>query len=216
MRKQLQDIREWHRVFAWWPVVTIDGRRVWWEHVERRYRFSSWWDDYYEFRAPLPLHREPGRGSVSAWPEIEYEESYPVDEDFAEITSDSPPPSFKDAGAWLLRELPRAAENMTCFCKVTRGKDRITGKPVCRVTFSTYGWSGAESIIRLIERRVDLNYHMVSWRRGGHYTFEVKVEPSARPVADVRKQAWATRRAKYGAHGHAGGYSRTIPTQEGR
>jgi len=50
MRRQLQDPREWHTVFAWLPVVTDDGQRIWLEHVERRYRFSSWWEDYFEYR----------------------------------------------------------------------------------------------------------------------------------------------------------------------
>jgi hypothetical protein len=29
MRRQLQDLSEWHTVFAWFPVTTIDGQRVW-------------------------------------------------------------------------------------------------------------------------------------------------------------------------------------------
>lgn len=53
MRKQLQDQRQWHPMFAWWPVTTIDGQRVWLERVERRYKFSSWWEDYYEYRVEV-------------------------------------------------------------------------------------------------------------------------------------------------------------------
>lgn len=56
MRKQLQDGREWHSVFAWWPVTTICGKRVWLEQVDRRYKFSSWWEDYYEFRLAPEAH----------------------------------------------------------------------------------------------------------------------------------------------------------------
>ncbi|NIJ18488.1 hypothetical protein FHS95_000157 [Sphingomonas naasensis] len=52
MRRQLRDQTEWHRVFAWWPVTTIDGQRVWLEHVERQYWGSSWFDDYYHYRLP--------------------------------------------------------------------------------------------------------------------------------------------------------------------
>lgn len=141
------------------------------------------------------------------WPEIEYEKCYPVDEDFTSITATDPRPDFKAAGQWLLRELPRAAENMCCSCRVTRTKDRW-GKPIHRIHFSTGGWSGAESIIRLIERRIDLSHCMESWRRGGHYVFEVPIEISARPISEVRKQAWATRRAKYGQSGHNGSYTR--------
>jgi len=139
---------------------------------------------------------------VSDWPAIEYDDCYPVDEDFPEFTATTPPLSFSAAGEWLLRELPRATEHMCCSCWITRGKD-IMGKPVHRINFSTGGWSGAESIIRLIERRIDLQHAMLSWRRGGHYVFEVPVKPSTRPISEVRAQAWATRRAKYGPRGHA-------------
>lgn len=135
------------------------------------------------------------------WPAIEYDDGYPVDEDFASFTAKEPPLSFAAAGEWLLRELPSAAENMCCSCRITRGKD-IVGRPVHRIAFSTGGWSGAESIIALIERRADLNHLMQSWRRGGHYVFEVPVAKTGRPISEIRKQAWATRRAKYGEHGH--------------
>jgi hypothetical protein len=144
---------------------------------------------------------------MTDWPEIEYAECYPVDEDFADFTATEPALSFKNAGEWILRELPRASEHMCCSCRITRGRD-ILGKPVHRITFSTGGWSGAESIIGLINRRIDLRRHMLSWRRGGHYVFEVAVQPDAKSVSDVRRQAWETRRAKYGDSGHAGTYSR--------
>lgn len=158
------------------------------------------------------LHRERDFAmadeSIAAdWPEIEYEECYPIDEDFVawgNVTS--PPLDINKAGAWLLRELPRAAENMCCSCRVRKGRN-LMGKPVLLIEFSTSGWSGAESIIALINRRVDLRWHMLSWRRGGHYVFEVKAPP-ARPISEVRKQAWATRRAKYGESGHGGSYAR--------
>ena len=136
-------------------------------------------------------------------PEIEYEDCYPVDEEFASITATEPPLSIKGGAEWLLAELPRAAENMPCFCDVKGGKDLVTKKPVRLIHFSTGGWSGAESIIALIQRRVDLRYHMLSWRRGGHYVFEVPAEAKTpRPISEVRKQAWATRRAAYGEKGH--------------
>lgn len=141
------------------------------------------------------------------WPEIEYEDCYPVDEDFSAFTSTTPSPSFEKAGEWLLRELPRACEYMCCQCSVRRAKDRF-GKPVYRIKFSTMGWSGAESIIALIKRRFDMHHMVVSWRRGGHYVLEVPFKLNTRPISEVRKQAWATRRAKYGERGHNGSYTR--------
>jgi len=47
------NLTDWHTVFAWWPVTTIDGYCVWWEHVERRMWGSSWFDDYFEYRILL-------------------------------------------------------------------------------------------------------------------------------------------------------------------
>ena len=148
------------------------------------------------------------------WPEIEYEECYPVDEEFTDFSVDHLPLSLADARDWLLRELPRACEFMCCSSRVRDAKD-IMGKPVKHIHFSTGGWSGAESIIRLIERRFDLAHHMLSWRRGGHYVFEIKApEKVARPISEIRKQAWETRRAMYGPHGHNGSYSRPTPKEK--
>lgn len=141
----------------------------------------------------------PEACELQAWPEIEYDSGYPVDEDFAAFAT--VPLSFEGAREWLLRELPRACLFMCCACKVRRGKS-ATGKPVWRINFSTMGWSGAESIIGLINGRPDLRYQMVSWRRGGHYVFEVPFTKTNRPIGEIRKQAWATRRAKYGERGH--------------
>lgn len=145
---------------------------------------------------------------MSDWPAIEYEDCYPIDEDFVAFGNvSSPPLNMKAAGEWLLRELPRAAEHMCCSCRVRKAKS-ITGNPVLLVEFSTGGWSGAESIIGLINRRIDLRHHMLSWRRGGHYIFEVPAPIAIRTTSEIRKQAWATRRAKYGERGHNGSYSR--------
>lgn len=143
----------------------------------------------------------------TSWPEIEYDGCYPVDEEFADFTTDKLPLSFPEARAWLLRELPNACLYMCCQCDVRRAKDRL-GKPIWRINFSTMGWSGAESIIGLINSRADLRLQMYSWRRGGHYVFEVPFVKSERPVGEIRKQAWQTRREKYGERGHAGSYTR--------
>jgi hypothetical protein len=137
---------------------------------------------------------------------IEYEDGYPEDEEFSAVAAMDPKPSFEAGAAWLLRELDRAAQHMPCFFSTRRGRS-LMDKPVLLIDFSTGGWSGAESIIALIERRVDLRYHMLSWKRGGHYVFEVPM-PARRDIADVRREAWATRRAKYGPAGHRGSYAR--------
>jgi len=48
----VRKLSEWHPVFAWWPVTTINGQRVWWERVERHLWGSAWFDDYFHYRLP--------------------------------------------------------------------------------------------------------------------------------------------------------------------
>lgn len=130
------------------------------------------------------------------WAPIEYEEGYPVDEGFGHFCRHDPPLDFHRAAHWLLTELPRAAENMACaYCKVTDGVDEITDSPIKLIEFSTGGWSGAESIIGLIERRFDMAHLMHSWKRGGHFVFEIPAyllkyasmeEASAAQAGDTR------------------------------
>lgn len=50
MRWQAIDTRQWHRVFAWWP-VRIGSRWIWLEHYERKLdRVGVWGDGYYSVR----------------------------------------------------------------------------------------------------------------------------------------------------------------------
>jgi hypothetical protein len=96
------------------------------------------------------------RASIpSAWEPFDYDDGYPEDEEFSAF--DEAPFDFYQAAHWLLAELSRAAENMPCFCEVEDGFDSFWEKPVKVIHFSTGGWSGAESIIGLIERRFDIS-----------------------------------------------------------
>jgi len=36
------DCLPWHEVFAWWPVKTISGKRVWWKKVFKRRVWVVW------------------------------------------------------------------------------------------------------------------------------------------------------------------------------
>jgi hypothetical protein len=36
------DCYPWHTVFAWLPVKTITGRRIWWEKVMKRKIWVTW------------------------------------------------------------------------------------------------------------------------------------------------------------------------------
>jgi hypothetical protein len=122
-------------------------------------------------REPSPAVSALTGFDPSRWPAIEYDDGYPEDEEFGYF--DDTKLSFHGAASWLLAELPRAADNMPCFCAVKDGVDSFWEKPVKVIAFSTGGWSGAEAIIRLIERRYDMSHFMLSWQRGGHYVFEL-------------------------------------------
>lgn len=110
-----------------------------------------------------------------AWPCVEWEDGYPTAEDDDFLAWSSLPLDFRHAAQFLLRELPEAAANCCASCNVVDGMDGITGKLVKLIAFTTGGWSGAESLIAFIESRPDTSHFMLSWRRGGHYLFEIPV-----------------------------------------
>jgi hypothetical protein len=105
----------------------------------------------------------------AAWPEVDWEDGYPVDEEFKAF--EGLRLDFDEAALFLMHELPKAAANCVASCEVIDGKDRW-GDPVQQIHFSTGGWSGAESLLGFISSRFDTRHFMESWRRGGHYVFE--------------------------------------------
>jgi hypothetical protein len=107
----------------------------------------------------------------NAWPEVEWEEGYPTAEDDDFKAWDGLPLDFGEAARFVLRELPKAAENCCAYCDVSEVEEY--GEMLKRIHFSTGGWSGAESLIAFIESRFDTRHFMESWRRGGHYVFEI-------------------------------------------
>lgn len=138
-------------------MTVSDIRRRAWETRRQKYGEKGYGPGAYG------LGQRPER----VWPSVEYDGGYPVDEEFRAFTRKRPPLDFVLAARWLLQELPRAAENMLCACEVRDGQG-------CKlIEFSTLGWSGAESLIALINRRIDMRRLMLSWRRGGHYVFEI-------------------------------------------
>lgn len=108
------------------------------------------------------------------WPEVEWEECYPTAEDDDFAAWDGLPLDFNEAAKFLLRELPRAADNCCAWGTV---QDAYAfddmDRPCKLIKFSTGGWSGAESLIGFIGSRFDTKHFMLSWRRGGHYEFEI-------------------------------------------
>jgi hypothetical protein len=99
------------------------------------------------------------------WPAIEWDGGYPTDASLDTIRT--LPLDFGEAAAFIRRELRRCAES----CCASYGEDE--GDQYLFICFSTGGWSGAEQLMALIEKRVDTSHHMYQWRRGGHYEFRV-------------------------------------------
>jgi len=117
--------------------------------------------------------RPTGAIPCAAWPEVEWDENgYPTAEDDDFLAYAGLPLDFRAAADFIRRELPFAAEVCCASCEEEAGTD-ICGKPVTLLHFSTGGWSGAESLLAFIESRFDTRYFMLSWRRGGHYVFEL-------------------------------------------
>ena len=41
------DCYPWHEVFAWWPVKTITGKRLWWTKVYKRKVWLVWGSSFH-------------------------------------------------------------------------------------------------------------------------------------------------------------------------
>jgi hypothetical protein len=143
-------------------------------------------DDFGRSGAEAPSGQSPSGLSQSSlsqakptvpnaeWPEVEWEDGYPTAEDDDFLAWAGLPLNFNEAAKFVLRELPRAAENCVAFCEVEDAfEEHYPDEPIKRIQFSTGGWSGAESLLGFISSRFDTRHFMESWRRGGHYVFEV-------------------------------------------
>lgn len=124
-----------------------------------------------------------------AWPSVEWEDGYPTAEDDDFMAWDGLPINFKLAARFVVEALSDAANNCCASCDIDRTEKAL------HVRFSTGGWSGAESLINFIEGRPDTEYFMMSWRRGGHYEFEIPAHliavatPCAQPSAPSQEQS---------------------------
>lgn len=110
---------------------------------------------------------------MSKWPEIEWDDCYPTDESIAAVEAAFKTARIdgKEAAAFMMRELPKCAQNCCASCHIM--DDTVHKRPIKRIEFSTGGWSGAEQLMGLIETRFEMKQFMFSWQRGGHYVFEV-------------------------------------------
>lgn len=109
------------------------------------------------------------------WQPIEWDDGYPTDESL-EYYENVRSFGFEGSGEFLVDTLKTCVGNCCAFYRERNGKDTF-GKSVLLIDFSTGGWSGAEDIISIIQRNIFLSRYMLSWRRGGHYVFEIPVAP---------------------------------------
>ena len=75
--------------------------------------------------------------------------------------------------AWnfLKRVLQECANNNCSSFSLDVFKDPWRTSEDEEITFTTGGWSGAESLIYAIEKNVWLSQYLYTWRRGGLYVF---------------------------------------------
>lgn len=122
-----------------------------------------------------PAASSPDGADPSRWPSVVWDDDgYPVAEEDGFAQWRALPPDLTKAARFLLDELPFAATRCCCSCWIEDAYDiRYRNRPLRRIHFSTGGWSGAESLMALIESRYDTQHFMELWRRGGHYVFEI-------------------------------------------
>lgn len=109
---------------------------------------------------------------LRGFPVIEWEDGYPTDESLEAFRA-VPPVSFGvlEAETTLRRELAACAEH--CCASYEEAETEHFGRPVIECFFSTGGWSGAEAVIGALLQKFWIRYLHVSWRRGGHFVFQV-------------------------------------------
>ena len=105
---------------------------------------------------------------MTTFPHLEWDDNgYPTEASVDAVARSDVFLSDKEAGAWLRRELARCAE-LTCASYDEEDTTDWSGRPITHLSFSTGGWSGAETLIDVIEARLfDLGRAMVQWCRGG-------------------------------------------------
>lgn len=115
------------------------------------------------------------------------DDGYPTEESLAELKAQ--PLDFYSAARWIVNELPKAnlyAQSETLAPSIARSHDAFTREPKTVVRYSTLGWSGNEDIIATATDRFDIAHFLVSWRKGGHFVFEVP-DAITQPVRNGRR-----------------------------
>lgn len=105
--------------------------------------------------------------------DLEVDDGYPNDDRVAEIAM----VSIRRADEWLRDVLPSAILSLPCgHAEVEDAVERWSDRPVKRISISTGGWSGCESIIYAVLEHPVMRRRLVTEHRGGHYVFVVPGE----------------------------------------
>lgn len=104
---------------------------------------------------------------VAEWFEIE--DGYPTDESLERLAA----VDAADIDWWarfIVFDLPEIRAQM---CGGASCVDVTEAPNAVHVSLSTAGWSGVEDVMDIIESKAGAVFFMSSWRRGGHYEFNV-------------------------------------------
>lgn len=83
--------------------------------------------------------------------------------------------SLQDADKFLLNDFPKICSVLPCASidKKSCDPETLHPTPYWRISFSTGGWSGCETLIGAMLGHFWIKHRQWSWRRGGHYQFLV-------------------------------------------
>jgi hypothetical protein len=104
---------------------------------------------------------------VAEWFEIE--DGYPTD-DSLERLAGVDAASIDWWACFIAFDLPEIRAQM---CGGASCVDVTEAPDAVNVSLSTAGWSGVEDVMDVIESKAGAVWFMTSWRRGGHYEFDV-------------------------------------------
>jgi hypothetical protein len=99
------------------------------------------------------------------------DDGYPVDVHFEGRNNRFILQDSKTAWEWLKHNLEMCCKNCCASYELIDAID-IMDHPTQHINFTTGGWSGAETLIGIIEGQFWAAHLMLQWRRGGHYIFE--------------------------------------------
>ncbi len=109
------------------------------------------------------------RGGIGAFPEdLEIDDGYPSDARVEEIGL----VCVLDARRWLRDVMPSAINALPCGHAEVEPSTEY-GQPSVRITVTTGGWSGVESVVYAVLDHPIMRRCLVERRRGGLYVFEV-------------------------------------------